>query len=270
MIRFLAAIKIIIFTFGLVVANNRRASLWTKASSASFTTFTRDLIVNGDKADHASFPFFAHGSGCGAVLIHSDILVSAAHCQGAFNYNLTMIDEQGQEFNRTVHIDTQVRHRKFDLYWPTYFVWDIMVMKLTEPIYDVTPIAWNSDEETPANGEILTAIGLGNTEYNGNSSDVLLQADMVHIDSNTCRMKMQGFYEEYGFDDEACKLEISNHSLCVEPTEEKKAETCQVSYPHFCVLKFPKRDIPIPAKQFCLLCILLSSGRLRRTTPHSR
>ena len=80
----------------------------------------RNAIVNGQPAAQGAYPYFAiSGEGsfilasdsrCGASLIHSDILLSAAHCQGAFNYETLLYNAEDGSYNREVEIDAQRRY----------------------------------------------------------------------------------------------------------------------------------------------------------------
>jgi secreted trypsin-like serine protease len=69
----------------------------TIAGQHNTTNVTNDArslqsrIVGGILAKAGDFPSFAIGSGCGATLIHSDILLTAAHCSGTFKGNTIRI-----------------------------------------------------------------------------------------------------------------------------------------------------------------------------------
>ena len=45
-------------------------------SSAQYET----KLVGGNDASKGEYPFFAHWDGCGASVIHDDLVLSAAHC----------------------------------------------------------------------------------------------------------------------------------------------------------------------------------------------
>lgn len=55
----------------------------TSLPNASHET-VNPRIVGGSAASPGEYPFFAEGDGCGGSLIWKDIVLSAAHCQGAF------------------------------------------------------------------------------------------------------------------------------------------------------------------------------------------
>jgi secreted trypsin-like serine protease len=84
----------------------------------------RLLIVNGEDADPEDYQFYARAGDddlkstldrlCGASLIHRDMLLTAAHCQGAFNYGVRMYDSDTNDYTREVPIDEQRRFNAFN------------------------------------------------------------------------------------------------------------------------------------------------------------
>lgn len=46
---------------------------------------------------------------CGATLIHNDILLTAAHCQGSFNYGVLLYDPETNDYTQEATVDLQVR-----------------------------------------------------------------------------------------------------------------------------------------------------------------
>jgi hypothetical protein len=58
---------------------------------------TNDKIIGGSRAAFGEYPFMAipeTESFCGASLIHEDILLTAAHCQGAFPVGIDVSSEE--------------------------------------------------------------------------------------------------------------------------------------------------------------------------------
>jgi Trypsin len=118
-------------------------------------------IVNGQNAYQGQFPYFGRWGGCGASLISSDFMLSAAHCNvqdgvdirlGAYWY-----DDDGQY----VKIKQRFRHPNND---NNGVVWDYLLLQLEAPV-DVTPVPLNSLASVPQDNEVLTVIGLGRLDY---------------------------------------------------------------------------------------------------------
>lgn len=239
---YLSVIGLFFLTLGLALADKHHDSLRAKGT----TMLSRNLIGNGNVATHAQYPFFAKLYGCGASLIHPDILLSAAHCQGWYiNGNTAiLIDETRQSFGREVKIVEQVRYNDFNKYIANFsettnhlpnddympVKGDILVLKLSKPIEDITPIDLNSDESIPAVGQLLRAIGYGETEKEEGDSKVFLQGDMASIDRDTCRMSLQSSLTSngWGADDaeDRAALAIGAEVLCTDST---RSRPCSVS-----------------------------------------
>ena len=47
-------------------------------------------VINGTDAKEGDYPFFVQAEGCGGSLIWNDIVLTAAHCEGAF-YNRVLV-----------------------------------------------------------------------------------------------------------------------------------------------------------------------------------
>jgi secreted trypsin-like serine protease len=162
-------------------------------------------IVDGTRADPSLAQFFAKAAGdelywtpdrlCGAALIHSDILVSAAHCQGAFNYGVLLYDPGTNDYTRRMTIEKQSRHPLWD-YNPTAWNYDVLVMRLNLPISsndaELVPIALNQDDNFPSGDDKLLALGFGVTEQGG-SSEYLRTAEMNYLNNTDCVDKLNTF-----------------------------------------------------------------------------
>ena len=89
----------------------------------------RRAIVNGRVvADPSDAQFFARSGKdldnstpdylCGATLVHGDMLLTAAHCQGSFNYGVFLYDPDTNDYTREATVDLQIRYPgTFALYY---------------------------------------------------------------------------------------------------------------------------------------------------------
>jgi len=79
---------------------------------------TQLRIVGGLKTKRKAYPYFVLGDGCGGSLIWHDIVLSAAHCVGAFkNRGATVgaFSSQGQKFGaRKYQVKTEIVHPRYN------------------------------------------------------------------------------------------------------------------------------------------------------------
>ena len=123
MILFLCGITPLFVSADAAETFQHRSSKSSFQATTTTTSKRRNLIVNGDTAKPSDYQFFARSSPdtelstadllCGASLIHSDILLTAAHCQGAFNYGAILYNPDTQAFDRFGIVDKQVPHPEY-------------------------------------------------------------------------------------------------------------------------------------------------------------
>jgi hypothetical protein len=81
----------------------------------------RRAIINGRiVVDPSDAQFFAKSGEdndkatpdylCGATLVHTDILLTAAHCQGTFNNGVFLYDPDTNDYTREATVDLQIRY----------------------------------------------------------------------------------------------------------------------------------------------------------------
>jgi trypsin len=136
-------------------------------------------IVGGFAA--ADFPFFVHSDAdllCGASLIHTDMALTAAHCQGVFD---KVVGEDGV-------VATVAHEIAHPLYQDRRN--DIMLLKLDRAV-SIKPVAWERST-APMTGESLTVLGYGSTSEEGGSTNVLLQVTVPAVDDDTCLVQYKG------------------------------------------------------------------------------
>ena len=154
------------------------ASSPTKKATSSKST-NRELIINGDSARPYDHQFFLKSTPdnvietndvlCGASLIHSDIILTAAHCHGGFNYGAMAYNPITERLDRYTTVDLQIAY-------PNYYQnldvinFDLMILRLSSPITDIEPVLLNANPDFPVRGKnsvdtyVLEGLGAGLTE----------------------------------------------------------------------------------------------------------
>lgn len=165
-------------------------SLLTAAAHNNNNNNSRDLIVNGQPAASGAYPFFGfskfgRNNGCGAALIHNDILLTAAHCATAFAGRGVYIGAEtdfGTTGNAEFHEDEQVmQHPDYD---SDTFANDVMVI-LLQTSSSKTPVKLSRDPV--ALDTALTVLGFGHTREKGTLSSTLLQTQISVVEFEPCR-----------------------------------------------------------------------------------
>ena len=128
--------------------------------------FIDGRIVGGELAVPGEFPFFAHWGGCGASLIHDDVILTAAHCAGIDKDTVlvgayTRRTEEGPPINS---VNRKVRIKSIHPQWNRDSVRnDFLLIGLDEKV-DLPKIELGSSRNVPSAGTELTVIGFGATE----------------------------------------------------------------------------------------------------------
>jgi len=148
-------------------------------------------IVGGENAPDGAYPFYVRWNGCGASLVASDVILSAAHCRGQSSNQVT-VGQSRTGFNgngATRRITQRVSHPN---YRDSSINYDYMVMKLNSPVDTDTypPIRLNQQSAVPINNEELTVIGFGALSEGGFSTPSRLQeVNVNYIPSSTCNQR---------------------------------------------------------------------------------
>lgn len=144
-------------------------------------------IVGGTIVAPGTYPFFAYGAGtilCGATLIYEDILLTAAHCDGAFIQNGALIGGtqlDGSDATR-IEVESELPSPDYD---DATRLNDIMLVKLREP--STAPLATlNLDAIVPVEGDPVTVTGFGDTADGGEPSPVLLDVTVDTFSDEFC------------------------------------------------------------------------------------
>jgi len=153
--------------------------------------------VGGRPAAPGAFPTYAipFGGGCGATLIHEDILITAAHCgentdnnglflSGGIHIGGNMADGSDARENNSVaasclHPECNSQTSKND----------VMLVKLSQP--SQAPVTrMNANVILPAAGESVKVIGFGVLNWEGvapgPSSPDLMEVELNVIDCDMC------------------------------------------------------------------------------------
>jgi secreted trypsin-like serine protease len=157
----------------------------------------RALIVGGVPAKLGRYPWYGIPQTkpglCGAVLIHSDILLTAAHCKPAFRMPNSILlggnRRDGSDAQDVVELKDVRVHPNFNKI--LFKKNDVMLIKLQRPsTVDVVP--WNTDSNRPKTRDSLTVVGYGVTSPNKDSpeSPILRQAKIKMVRTTKCQSRL--------------------------------------------------------------------------------
>lgn len=165
-------------------------------------TYTAN-IVGGQIASGGTYLFYAYPASrkmlCGATLIHPDILITAAHCNGILSNFISpglffsgasvhiggrYID--GSDAIDTIEVDLIRTHPGYSIFHRKN---DLALIKLKTPS-SAALAKWNLDVDVPANSTDVTVIGFGATSSGGYTSNNLLTVNLKTVDYTTCKKSM--------------------------------------------------------------------------------
>ncbi|KAG7368016.1 trypsin [Nitzschia inconspicua] len=211
------------FTCGTANAETsreRRALLQQQQSQQQ-----RRTIVNGETVTNLrDYQFFVRSYSesigqipsllCGASLIHSDIILTAAHCQGAFNYGVVMFNPFLDALNWYNTVDLQIAHP--DYYSNIALINnDIMVLRLSEPVTEIVPVRLNQDPDFPVPGrDVTAATGFGLTDFAAGTLPSQLQVGYLSPITNADCASRGRFLNVVLSADVLCVDPVSDASVC--------------------------------------------------------
>jgi len=152
-------------------------------------------IVGGTQVGQAGkYPFFASWAGsCGGSLIHSDIVLTAAHCNSIFSnsvivnaYRLNSASTNGAVERRVVK---RLRHPDYNSGTLSN---DFMLLKLNSPVTSITPIPYNTSPSVPSQGDELKVVGLGTTRAGGSQARTLREVVVETYSDQQCDRMYSG------------------------------------------------------------------------------
>ncbi|GGK09839.1 trypsin [Pilimelia anulata] len=168
-------------------------------------------IVGGKAAAEGAYPWVGHLSmGCGGSLVSPDVVLSAAHCFeggssrttvsiGKVNYNQgTKVSSSGVKYGRGPG----------DGDTPSSNVADWAVIKLSQPITNIAPVAVPTDSKYDAT-PTFRAMGWGATSEGGSGTTLLREVDLPYIA------------------DEKCPDSVGKAEICAGDLQKGGIDTCQ-------------------------------------------
>ncbi|KAL7496961.1 hypothetical protein ACHAWT_008385 [Skeletonema menzelii] len=176
----------------LLLATSAEARLFDKTrdmNRARETEEDTDRIINGVEAQEDRYPYMVslqddQGHFCGASLIATDIVLSAAHCAGG-DYDVIIgrhrhNDKDGDE----VRVSKEFIHPKYNERTTNN---DFMVLKLSRETTAGTPVKINSSKSSPQDNQNVVVMGFGVTNENTQqTSNKLMEVTVKVVSDSDC------------------------------------------------------------------------------------
>lgn len=173
--------------FKAQLENRRKMAAQSKMDrTAIMKGVEHSMIVGGVEVDPpGKYPYMAYAYGCGASLIAPNVLLSAAHCKGFFNYvqiGRHDLADFSEEYE-LIAVAEEVTHPDYDEDSTDY---DYMVMRL-DSFSSATPVELDDGGVSLTPGNDAVVMGWGTTSYEGYVSDVLLEVEVDLISQSDCQ-----------------------------------------------------------------------------------
>lgn len=184
-------------------------ALATVADAQQIFPFPSNTIVEGENAQAGEFPsnvVFSGGVLCGGVLVHEDIVLTAAHCIDGETPPQVRIGGITSGTGELINVEDSIVHPN---YGAQQLINDIAILILAQP--SAAPIAtYNAEDDTPEGGESVMAMGYGRTDPNsGGGSSTLQKLDMTIVGDDECSDR----YEDHDPDFNLC-ADTNNGGIC--------------------------------------------------------
>ena len=134
---------------------------------------------------------------------------AAAHCVGTIKiadigrYNM---DDNSGVTSYDIPDANIIMHKAWNNVDLSY---DVALVKLPKPHPNAEIIELNTEADTPYKGSILTAIGWGRMEENGEGSKIMQEAQLTYVEPDSCLKKFGGQYID---DSMLCAFEAGKDS----------------------------------------------------------
>jgi trypsin len=154
--------------------------------------------VGGTPATTGVYPFYVRTNGtilCGGTLIAPDIVLTVAHCGGAFLAGVVVGGtlKDGTDAVEILAVDLELPHPDYDA---ADRINDIMLVKLTNPSTLSPVVELNWDPTIPVINDVVTVIGFGDTISGGDPSNVLLTVTVDVYSDDVCLDLYNSFVPE--------------------------------------------------------------------------
>lgn len=212
---FLTSLLFVALVKGATATTKPKVRRATRSTMSYAVDTSTHHIVGGSDASPGEYPFFVQGDGCGASLIWKDIVLSAAHCKGAFSGQVLVgAYEENNQVSHDKTLKTIVDACVFGTKQLTYSIsvdvvqdqnseWVSSKNEIEHPDYDgdvfkdYMIVALDREVANPnvamvglagassglAFGDDLTVIGFGATSEGGPGDSTLQE---VEVDATSC------------------------------------------------------------------------------------
>lgn len=176
------------------------------AGQADGSSSDSNRIVGGDDADPMRYPFFAllgvetagNNSICGGSLIHSNIILTAAHClvdNNGTNATSVQVFVNATTFANSSGFDYERQGDSWQIhpdYDPATDANDVAFIFLDSPVTEVAPVDFNLDANVPADGVDVETMGFGDLveDDTGDPPDNLQAVVLQTINSGICLVQL--------------------------------------------------------------------------------
>mmetsp|Transcript_19039 Transcript_19039/g.43354 ORF Transcript_19039/g.43354 Transcript_19039/m.43354 type:complete len:356 (-) Transcript_19039:117-1184(-) len=189
----------------------------TDGKKSETSRYLRSRIFNGNDSKKNRFPYMvsSEGSGflCGGILIADNIVLSAAHCEGAFvraAVGKQALSDWPYLDYESIQVAAEISHPDFDV---ESMKNDLMIVVLSTRS-DTAPACTASGSMELVAGDGVAVLGFGETEFGLNSQHLQI-AEMEYITNAACQ-------ETYA---QISMFEITESMMCA--TSELNMDACQ-------------------------------------------